>query len=159
MKDDPASLDLLHDIVVPPEVPWWPLAPGWYMLLAIVLLGFTVWAYRSWASWRANAYRRVALQELSSADSIAEVSQLLRRTALKIAPRPVIASLTGSDWPEWLASCFSEPMPEACRAQLADGGYAPASCRADLETLKKYAQRWITSHHSPDVRSEDKPQA
>ncbi|PQO27315.1 DUF4381 domain-containing protein [Blastopirellula marina] len=159
MTDDPASLDLLHDIVVPPEVPWWPLAPGWYILFAIALLSLTYWAYRCWAKWQANAYRRVALQELSAAGSIADVSQLLRRTALKIAPRPVIASLTGSEWPEWLATCFPEPMPDACRTQLADGGYARVSSSSDLETLKEYAHRWIKLHHPPEVCSEVKPQA
>lgn len=159
MKDDPASLDLLHDIIVPPEVSWWPLAPGWYALFGIALLGLIFWAYRSWRQWQANAYRRVALEELSAAESIADVSQLLRRTALKIAPRSVIASLTGRHWPDWLATCFAEPMPETCRLQLTEGGYACAVSSSDLKALKEYAQRWIQSHHPPEVPCEAKPQA
>ena len=34
--NDPGSLQNLNDIVVPGPVAWWPLAPGWYLLLAVL---------------------------------------------------------------------------------------------------------------------------
>jgi hypothetical protein len=43
--NDAGSRQKLNDIVVPAPVPWWPPAPGWYVLLgislaALVLMGF-----------------------------------------------------------------------------------------------------------------------
>ena len=38
MKPDPASLENLRDIAVPPPVPWWPPAPGWWVLGLLALL-------------------------------------------------------------------------------------------------------------------------
>lgn len=39
MSTDAASLANLHDIVLPPSVSWWPLAWGWYLLSALLLVG------------------------------------------------------------------------------------------------------------------------
>ena len=38
---DPTSLENLFGLVVPPPVPWWPPAPGWFVVGGMVLvLGF-----------------------------------------------------------------------------------------------------------------------
>ena len=36
MTPDPYSLDNLRDIVEPASIPWWPPAPGVWLLLALV---------------------------------------------------------------------------------------------------------------------------
>ena len=80
MNSDPASLDNLRDIVVPPSVPWWPPAPGWWVVFALLTLAIAVFAWRRWRAWHANAYRREALRELQAATSAAEVAEILKRT-------------------------------------------------------------------------------
>ncbi|WP_425400780.1 DUF4381 domain-containing protein [Aeoliella sp.] len=146
MSNDPASLDRLHDIVEPPPVSWWPLAPGWYGLLAIAAVLVAWWGIRRWRQWRANAYRRAALGELKSAKTPAEISELLRRTALAVAPRSEVASLTGERWPEWLAGTVRESMPPKVKEQMAAAIYDPASEGADITTLRDYAETWIQRH-------------
>jgi hypothetical protein len=152
MTNDPASLDRLHDLALPPEVPWWPLAPGWYGVIAIGLAAASWLAFRAWKHWRSNAYRRAALQELKSLDTPVAIAELLRRTALAIAPRPVIAELTGPAWPDWLTAQCPEPMPEIVRAQLTAGIYQTPSANPDLAPFKTYATRWIGTHRplTPD---------
>lgn len=149
MNENSTSLNRLHDIVVPPDVSWWPLAPGWYVLIVLILSAVVYWSYRTYRQWQANAYRRTALQELTSADSISAISELLRRTALKSASRRVVASQTGSNWPAWLAVCLDEPMPTTCRQLLADGGYSTSDHPQDLGDLKSYAADWIKFHRVP----------
>lgn len=146
MTNDPASLDRLHDLALPPEVPWWPLAPGWYVLIALTFAAAAWFAFRTWKHWRSNAYRRAALQELKSLDTPVAIAELLRRTALAIAPRTVIAELTSPAWPDWLAQQCPEPMPESVRTQLTAGIYQAPSNNPDLAPLKTYATRWITRH-------------
>jgi hypothetical protein len=146
--NDSTSLDRFHDLALPPEVPWWPLAPGWYVLIVLALAAAGWLAFRAWKHWHSNAYRRAALKELKSLDTPAAIASLLRRTALAIAPRPVIAELTGPAWTNWLTAQCPEPMPEIVRAQLTDGIYQAQSPNPDLAPLKTYVTRWIT-HHNP----------
>jgi hypothetical protein len=46
MKDSATNLDRLHDIVVPAPVPWWPPAPGWYVVLTVALIIALYLVYR-----------------------------------------------------------------------------------------------------------------
>ena len=64
MSADPGSLSGLHDIVLMPPPGWWPLAPGWYVLGAVLSLLAAWWGLRRWRHYRANRYRRAALAEL-----------------------------------------------------------------------------------------------
>lgn len=147
MNDSAASLDRLHDLALPPQVSWWPPAPGWYVLIALALAAAGWLAFRAWKHWRSNAYRRAALKELQSLDTPAAIAELLRRTALAIAPRPVVAELIGPAWPDWLTAESPEPMPEIVRTQLSAGIYQAPSANPDLAPLKTYATRWITRHN------------
>jgi hypothetical protein len=149
MSVSAASLDRLHDIVQPPAVPWWPPAPGWYVVIAIALTATAWLALRLRRRWQANAYRRAALHELKSLETPAAIAELLRRTALAVSPRSSVAEKTGSVWLDWLAAQLHEPMPESVRVQLTTGVYGRSSTTPDLTHLRAYATRWITSHRSP----------
>ncbi|KLU02086.1 hypothetical protein RISK_005912 [Rhodopirellula islandica] len=149
---DPASLDRLNDIIVPAPVSWWPLAPGWYVLFA-VLLAVGVWlAWKNWRTWKANAYRREAIHELESANTAAAISELLRRTALAIKPRSELATMTGNRWPEWLSQQFpTEPSPSlspTVREQLATAAYRDHASEESLDELRAFAAAWIAQHSS-----------
>ena len=130
---DPTSLEHLFDLAVPPPVPWWPPAPGWFVVGGVVLgLGF--WgAWRAWRRWRAAAYRRAALAEwrqlkAQAADSghreiaLRHLPELVKRVALAAFPREAVASLSGETWlrfdprespvPPW---CFALDRPGESR--------------------------------------------
>ena len=146
MNESATSLDRLHDLVPPPAVPTWPLAPGWYVVIALALVVATWMALRAWKRWKSNAYRREAARELASLDSPTAVAELLRRTALAVAPRPVIAEKTGAAWMEWLAAQSREPMPATVRTQLTASVYNPSLESQDIDMLRDYAARWIAIH-------------
>ena len=146
MNQDPASLSNLHDIVLPPEISWWPLSPGWWVIVAVVFLLLFLLARRAWKRWMANAYRRAALQELAAARDAATVAELLRRTALAVAPRSEIASLTGEAWLDWLDSRASSSIPDEVRNRLGRGLYAPEGSAILDEATRAYAAHWIRTH-------------
>jgi Domain of unknown function (DUF4381) len=146
MNESATSLDRLHDLVLPPAVPLWPLAPGWYVVFTLALVAAAWMAFRAWKRWQSNAYRREALRELAWLQTPAAIAELLRRTALAIAPRPVIAEKTSTAWLDWLAAEIPEPMPDTVRTQLTTGVYGPPAASQELNALRDYASRWITRH-------------
>jgi len=153
MNVDPTSLDNLHDLITPPSIPLWPPAPGWYVLSALLILTLLWTGRRHWKQWQANKYRREALLLLQSCEHVDEIAVILRRTALVIAPRHLIADKRGPDWPDWLAEQCSEPMPEAVRYLLSLGVYAQSSADADVELLRLYTSRWLARHHAPALEA------
>ena len=103
----------LRDLHLPEAIGWWPLAPGWWVVLAIVgaVLGYVLW--RTYKRWQFNAPRRFALRELARYEAEflehrdpirlgKQVSELLRRGMLAYAPRDEVAGLTGEAWLAWL---------------------------------------------------------
>ena len=113
----------------PPAVSWWPLAPGWWILIAVVL-GLMLWyAWLVFLRWRANRARRVALRELAhiarhyeqNGDSVQlakELSELLRRALLAYAPRKDVAGLTALLTVPWALKFLWAPAVDALRAAL-----------------------------------------
>jgi len=101
----------LRDIHLPAEPHWWPPAPGWWLLAAVLLVLLAV-ALRY--GLRARRRRRHARQldalvqaELARHDDHADgaalaaaLSQLLRRAARASEPRA--AALDGDAWLHWL---------------------------------------------------------
>jgi hypothetical protein len=149
MNNAATSLDRLHDLVLAPAVSWWPPAPGWYVVLAMALVLVFALVRRARKHWQADAYRRAALRELDSLEDATAMAELLRRTALAIAPRHVIAEHTGPAWADWLAKQCAEAMTDAVRSLLIAGVYAPRSRPADLEALRRYVRCWIERHRVP----------
>ena len=153
MNPDPASLQNLRDIVSPPPVPWWPLAPGWWLVLMLLGLLLAVMALRGWRRWRAHAYRRDALRALREADSLASVAEILKRAALMAASRSRVASLSGSAWVQWLAETGGRTVPPAARQALSSGIY-DESAVANASELTAFAAHWIRGHRIEDGDTE-----
>ncbi len=106
---DPASLQNLQDIVTPPPAPWLPPAPGWYALSVTFILLLAWIVGKSFKRWQNNRYRREALYELAQLEkkltgpepcrqSLAQLPQLLKRTAIAAYGRAPVASLSGDLW-------------------------------------------------------------
>jgi len=100
------SLALMHDIIVPPAISFWPLAPGWYALALILLAYVLHLALKSWTKYGENAYRREALDELSlTEEGTAEMKRLLtlmKRVALQHFGRKNVAALSDTSWWEFV---------------------------------------------------------
>jgi len=106
--NDAGSLQNLNDIVLPGAVPWWPLAPGWYVLASLLVVVLLVLSVRMWNARCLNRYRRQALAELAQmrpengADSLQQLPDLIKRAALAAWPRERVASLSGAAWHRFL---------------------------------------------------------
>ena len=160
--DDPLSL--LADIHLPPEIGLWPLAPGWWVVIALLLAG-SFWLclllVRRWQRQRRlnaalstlencfTAYQ-TALQEKPAeqldelkALLVNDVNQVLRRVALIHFPDQPIAGLGGESWVNFIAGVSPDTLiDEELRYALAQGRFAPR-CTIDPQALRSMAQGWI----------------
>lgn len=145
MNRDPASLENLHDIVTPAPVSWWPPAPGWWALAAALLIAAGILGFRSWQTWRANTYRRVALGRLQRATTLGEIAEILKRAALAAYPRPEVAPLSGAAWLKWLQKTQNERATEPVEEALGQGVYAETNGR-DVTQAAQFAENWVRRH-------------
>jgi hypothetical protein len=116
---EPTELPL-RDLHLPEPIGWWPLAPGWWVLIAIAA-GLLAWLLKKYLERRAHAAaRRYALRQLRTYSSEyarhgnavllgTQLSELVRRTMLAYAPRAEVAGLTGDDWLRWLDRDLDRP--------------------------------------------------
>lgn len=151
MNPDPASLDNLQDIIEMAPVSWWPFATGWWFVIVISLIGLLIQTYLSWRKWQSNAYRREALRLLQTTSSVAEISSLLKRTALSAGRRSDIASLTGPDWIAWLTQTSKGlSCPADVQELLTTGVYEKTQHPNQLSAVKRFAKGWILIHRLAD---------
>ncbi|HED19666.1 MAG TPA: DUF4381 domain-containing protein [Gammaproteobacteria bacterium] len=145
----------LRDIHLPAEPGLWPPAPGWWILVALLLV-LLVWA--TWVATRRYRLHRQRqrilamlgeLEQETGADTtpekIAQISILLRRLALMRYSRRRVAALTGKDWLSFLdesggQGCFSRGPGQV----LATGPYQP-TLPNDLDTraLGTLVRDWV----------------
>ncbi len=132
----------LRDIHLPDSISfWWPLAPGWWLLLLslfLLILG-TIWLIK-----RYKAPKRVALRQLKKLAKVdepkqlvKEISTLLRRFYITKYPRNEVASLTGESWLEFLDNQLGkQSFTTGEGRRLIDAPYR-ADVEIDVESLLK----------------------
>ncbi len=147
---DAGSLDRLHDLLTPGPTPWWPPAPGWYVLGGIVLAVGIVWLVDWYRRYRRNLYRRQALAELRGQPTVTAIATVLKRTALSVFPRDRVAALHGEAWIAFLnQTCERSKFDHATGEQLNSGPFDPRTPPPSQELLAA-ARAWIT-HHQPEA--------
>ena len=152
-----ALLSQLEPIVSPPPVGWWPLAPGWWILIILgvcALAAASAWAYKMH---QARAYRRQAIAlldqlapEVSSA-YVKNVTAILKRTALSAYPGLAahINTCYGSRWLAFLNHATPKASFSGGPAKaLNNGAYTLLPPNFDPKELSLQAQAWVKKHPS-----------
>ncbi|MEN8189202.1 MAG: DUF4381 domain-containing protein [Thermodesulfobacteriota bacterium] len=160
---DPASLQNLHDIVIPPPVPWWPPAPGWYGLFFCLLLAAGWLIAKGYRTYRANGYRREALNILDNLELehqhngptvLPRLAQLIKRTAIGAYGRPRVASLSGDRWLRFLDRTGNTTIFTAGDGQLLIDCSTQSPARLEelspkqVSGLFRAVRGWMTGHQT-----------
>ena len=162
MTSDPYSLDNLRDIVEPASIPWWPPAPGVWLLLGLVAMWLAAGLVLWWVHWRRQAYRRAGLQELRGiaarlghaperAAALVDLAALLKRVALVAYAREHVAALSGDAWLTFLdrtggTARFTRG-PGAVLAEVSSRpGLGAGLDTAQVTALVATARDWIRQH-------------
>lgn len=141
-------LEQLRDIHTPPPAGFWPPAPGWWVLAALLLATIAVVAFLAWRRHRRQAPKRAALARLAGypepeqpgPDWYAGLNRLLKETALARYPHDNPAGLSGDDWSRFLALTSGDP--ERPWQQLVVASYRPTSDLGPGDA-RQLAEYWI----------------
>jgi hypothetical protein len=151
-QDPLAALNPLRE---PTLIGWWPMAPGWWVLLGLLVIGLAFAAFLLWRSYRRNAYRRIARRQLreiqrrfndhgDASHCLAEVNALLKSVALVAYPHRQIASVSGEPW---LAVLNADLPPEhQLNAAYLQSVYGPDEANLPVDAVLASASLWIRRH-------------
>ena len=163
-----ATLEL-RDIHLPEPVSWWPIAPGWWILLASVLL-LTAVIYIARKAYKNRQLKREIKAELEQIKAryrqtqnkprLAEaLSVLLRRTSISFYPKSDIAGLIGHDWLAYLdethsRSSNSKKFQSSIGEVMLTAPYLPddAVLDFDAEKLIRLCESWLLAPHQKLLR-------
>lgn len=159
----------LRDIHLPDPISWWPPAPGWWLLAALLILiaiavTITIKIYQSRQLKRdiaaeldqikQNFERTHNKSQLARALSI-----LLRRVSITYNPTDNIAGLTGDSWLTWLddthkTATAKQPGNNKFKSEtgrvLLSAPYLPDNAKLDFDAsaLLRLCESWLASAHS-----------
>ncbi len=137
------GFDQMHDIVLPDPISWWPLAPGWWVILLILALAVIWLSAAAYRRWKKNAYRRAALRELESI-SPADIPALVKRVSLCIYPREQVATLSGEAWLEFLDQAGNtQDFTQGPGRYLLELSYNPNAKNIPIEELTSVIRKWV----------------
>src|SRR5687768_3474864 len=166
--EDP--LAQLADIHLPGEVPFWPPAPGWWMLAGVLLVSLALIVRYFYLQGQTKRRMHSALHELDQVyrtwleksqvesesnqaglDLLYGFNAILNRVALVYYPHADVAKLTGTAWLRFLdAADQSTNFSEGPGKVLSDGTYRPVFS-ADTDALYALTRQWIMKHYLKPV--------
>ena len=150
----------IDEIVLPDVIAWWPTAPGWQVLGALLIVGLGIVLYRATIKWWQNRYRREVLRRLSVLqhhsdsrlqDVVAMLPFYMKTTALHAFPRKDVASLSGDKWLAFLDAHYPGPsFVSGPGHKLLSIAYLPREQwvlnDSECEKLISMSRLWIARH-------------
>lgn len=161
MENDP--LAQLRDIHLPEPISWWPLAPGWWALI-ILCLALSIWLVsRAVQRWRANLYRRQALQKLTllnnelsftNGQKLVMTFEILKQAVNSAYPSQFFSSLELNAFVAFLQSSCDKPLfallPEDLDILLYGKPSASNNKNLIMEDVFGSSQQWLRRHYPED---------
>lgn len=150
----------LRDIHLPAVISWWPLAYGWWVLLACLGAALLV----TWLLYRRRYRERAAIQGLRAVaraltegaapvNCIQRISMILRRFAMSVGESKAVAGLTGEDWLKFLDGRWPrDEFSAGIGRVLIFGPYAPAGrvSSDDASALNELCLDWVRAQRPPE---------
>jgi hypothetical protein len=163
-----AALDL-RDIHLPEPVSWWPVAPGWWLLIAVTLLLLVLIVIARKIYLGRQLKRDIAgeleaikqrYQQSNDKSQLAKaLSVLLRRASITYYPETDIAGLTGERWLAYLDETGRHAAKAAgFRSEtgkvLLSAPYLPEDTRLDYDAqaLLSLCESWLLAPHHKTLR-------
>ncbi len=149
-----AGIDL-HDILAAPLPAFWPPAPGWWVLMVLVLSVLVVSVWQGLRRVRLRRRRARILGELDGLTTrspdqvVTQVSMLLRRVALMRFTRHEVAPLSGNAWLAFLDRTGGDgAFTQGAGSVLATAPYVAALKvnGVDNDALISLARQWISKN-------------
>jgi hypothetical protein len=148
-----ASLDNLHDIMVPEAVGFFPPAPGWIIVLLLLLALLFHFAVHKYKHYKKSQYRREALKELvvykknTKASAIA-LLLLAKRVGITMYGRKEVAKFTGDSWWDFMEQHSKAKVTTQMRQEIAKLLYDESFIMNDaLHTdITHFVTVWIKTH-------------
>ena len=153
---NPDLLSQLRDIHSAAPVPWWPPAPGWWVLALLVLV-LLVWAGRRMlARYRLHQRRKQMLGWVDHLNAnidpnrnpqayLSTLNRIFKLVALRAFPDQQCAVLNGQEWAGFLIEKMKNVPSAESLAVLASGPYDPAP-GFDPDQMSELTRHWIKQH-------------
>lgn len=149
----------LRDIHLPDPIGWWPPAPGWWMLV-ILMLAVIAWLFWRWRQQKhAEQGLESALLELerlqrqygtNTKELLRELSVLLRRVAISQYGRQTVSGLTGAAWVKFLDDKAGKPLfGSKLTHLLTEVPYRPET-QAETKAVLQATREWIKLQRGKD---------
>ncbi|MDO9241607.1 MAG: DUF4381 domain-containing protein [Methylicorpusculum sp.] len=143
----------LKDIHLPDAIGWWPPAMGWWLLVILIplmillLIKLIRHITRSTAIKSAKRILTEIKQDSTKneLEKLREISILLRRVAVSVAPRENIAGLTGQAWLDFLDQGMKDkPFTQGIGQCLNNTPYQnKTTINVDINHLISLCQQWL----------------
>lgn len=155
MDNKQQLLSQLRDIHTPTPISFWPLAPGWYIVITVIVIVLALLGFLIWRQWRQRQRRRHILQRLvvlQQTQAIAQLSVFLRRVALYRYPRQQVAGLQGKAWLAFLDTSLSKSNDSFFCSELGElllsAPYQKHTAidKQQVERLFALAKQWVVKH-------------
>jgi len=153
---NPDLLSQLRDIHSAAPVPWWPPAPGWWVLALLVLVLLTWAGRRVLARYRLHQRRKQMLGWVDNLNVMIDpkvepqaylsmLNRIFKTIAVKAFPGQHCAALNGREWADFLIEKMKNTRSAESLAVLASGPYDPAP-EFDPDQLSELTRHWIKQH-------------
>ncbi|GAA0203656.1 DUF4381 domain-containing protein [Kangiella japonica] len=166
-------LEQLRDIHQPEPVSWWPLAPGWWIIIALVVLIAALFIIKAILKKRHYRYVRLAVKELKQLKQtnkesrwLAKSHNLMRRLSLCYVPEDKIGRMSQQEWQAFLQATSKQSLNKQTLSEqtinaFVDLPYKPASYSETLdkdailnevtqwaEGLPEQAKQWLNQYQT-----------
>jgi len=164
----------LRDIHLPDAISWWPIAPGWWFVLAsLILIPIAFFIIK-------NMYARKQLkrdvrseldiikqqfQSMQNKSQLAKsLSILLRRASMSYYPKTNIAGLTGNDWLSYLDDTNNTSSKDKFQSDIGNilisAPYLPddGEISFDDKALIHLCESWLLAPHRSSYRKTSQAQ-
>jgi hypothetical protein len=149
-------LSQLRDIHAAPAVPWWPPAPGWWVLALLLAIGLILLGKRLVRLHRRHQRRRRLAGYVGAVEAgidpaaspqefLSAINRIFKLVAIEAFPDSRCTRMQGRDWTRFLQQHLAtQPGAEQLEV-LASGPYQPVS-RFDHGVILRLARQWVERH-------------